>query len=97
MKVSIVFILLFMHLTGFAHSDYIYSKKYGNVSVSITTGYAYEEINKAYMLGMYAEKLARELNFKDAVVVNYWHWYTTPSVASGYFLSVGKGEPPQIK
>ncbi|WP_159523839.1 hypothetical protein [Sunxiuqinia indica] len=78
--------------TGFSHSDYGYDAQYGNVSVSITTGFHYEEIRKAFILGMYAEKLSEEMNFDHKIVISYKHCYVEPDFQSNYYLSVGKGE-----
>ncbi|NDV80158.1 hypothetical protein [Dysgonomonas sp. 511] len=60
----------------FAHSDVGYQYKYGNVKGYIFYGYyEHEERNKAEIIAQYAELLAKEMNYRDTIFLNFTHDY----------------------
>ncbi|WP_353778081.1 hypothetical protein [Winogradskyella sp. 3972H.M.0a.05] len=84
-------ILILTFGTVFAHQDFWVTKDFGNVKVRIKTGYNYEEINKVFIFGELAEKLALELGYKDQIFLDFNHHYTS-DCPPDYFISFDKGE-----
>jgi hypothetical protein len=64
---------------------------YDNVKVRVKTGYEYEEINKAFVIGKLAVKLAKELNYSDPIFLDFEHHYTGDCYPA-YFISYDKGK-----
>ena len=56
---TLIFFLKFTLNTASAHQDFYVTKDYGNIKVRVKTGFVYEEINKAFIIGQLAEKLAK--------------------------------------
>jgi hypothetical protein len=56
--------------------------------MNIKTGYKYEEVNQAFILGNYAQLLSKELKYKGPIRIHYNHSYTR-SIPSLYYVSVG--------
>lgn len=85
------FLLLFiccLSIPAFAHRDFYVSRNYRNIKTSIKTGFLYEEINKTLIIGQLAEKLSKEFNYKDTILLHFDHHYTIPEeVATDYFVS----------
>ncbi len=77
--------------TALAHGDYFYEKKYGNVKVSILTGFDYEEINKVFILGKLASKLAKKLNYNKPIFLYFKHHYLTEDKPE-YYISSSRGK-----
>ena len=90
-KVLILFLLtvLYSGLT-LAHQDFTVTRDYGNVAVRIKTGFEYEEIQKVFIIGQLAEKLAEKLNYKNPVFLDFSHNYTRDS-SYDYFISYDDG------
>lgn len=57
----------------YAHKNIIITQSYGNVEVIFSTGYYYEEINKALIIGQYAEELSKSLNFNNQITLFFKH------------------------
>ena len=74
----------------FAHQDFYRTKDFGNVKVGITTGFEYEEINKVNMFGQLAEKLSKELNYSEPILLDFSHFYVK-YCDPDYFISYDKG------
>lgn len=77
--------------TTFAHQDFWTSVDYGNVKVRVKTGFDYEEINKAFIIGQLAEKLSKDLNYTDPIFLDFKHHYTGDCNPT-YFISHDKGK-----
>lgn len=77
--------------SSFAHQDFWVVKDYANVKVRVKTGYNYEEINKAFIIGQLAEKLAKELNYSDQIFLDFNHQYVEDCTPA-YFISFDKGK-----
>jgi hypothetical protein len=59
--------------TTFAHKDFWKVADFGNVKVRVKTGFQYEEINKAFIIGQLAEKLSKDLNYADTIFLDFNH------------------------
>lgn len=93
-KTVLLFVCIFSaNSFCFAHSDSSYEKKIGNVEMNITTGYKYEEVNQAFILGSYAQLLSKELNYRGPIRIHYNHSYIR-SIPSLYYVSVGNTTKP---
>ena len=87
----IILTLLLIPITVSAHKDFWVSKKYGNVTSRIETGYGYEEIKKIQIIGKLAEKLALKLDYTEPILLDFDHKYTGNS-NSTYYLGVDDQE-----
>ncbi len=76
--------------TSFAHKDFFVHQEYGNVKVSIKTGYKYEEIQKAFMIGELTKNLLKELKYADTVFLDFNHAYTN-YCKPDFFISYDNG------
>lgn len=76
--------------TVFAHKDFWISADYGNVKVRVKTGFNYEEVNKAFIIGQLAEKLSRDLNYLAPIFLDFNHHYIE-DCEPVYFISYDKG------
>src|SRR5690606_11721498 len=97
-KLSCILIIILMlpfHAVQ-AHSDFFYTKEYGNVKATILTGFHYEEINKVFILGQLAEKLAEELNYKEPIFLYFRHHYTSRKVTHQYYISYGRAKNDRL-
>lgn len=77
--------------TAFVHQDFWTSTAYGNVKVRVKTGFDYEEINKAFIIGQLAEKLSKDLGYTDQIFLDFDHHYTG-DCDPAYFISYDKGK-----
>ena len=84
-------ILSFSFLAAFAHQDFWTSVDYGNVKVRIKTGFDYEEINKVFIIGQLAEKLAKSLDYSGLIFLDFNHHYIGNCIPA-YFISYDKGK-----
>ena len=74
----------------FAHQDFWTTKTFGKVKVRIKTGFHYEEINKVWIIGELASKLAITLKFNDTIFLDFEHHYTS-EITPDYFISYDDG------
>lgn len=58
---------------SYAQKNVTVSQSFGNIKVVFTTGYYYEEINNALIIGQYAEKLSQKLNFHSPIILFFRH------------------------
>ena len=86
----LVVILSLFFMPTFAHQDYWTTMDYGNVKVRVKTGFDYEEINKAFIIGQLAEKLAKGLDYSGPIFLDFNHYYLEDCVPT-YFISYDKG------
>jgi hypothetical protein len=96
MRPSKLLILLFLLNASnvFAHQDFWMIKTFGNVKVRIKTGFNYEEINKAWIIGELTNKFANTLKYKDTIFLDFNHHYTG-DVRPDYFISYDDGSIKQ--
>ncbi|MEO8150851.1 MAG: hypothetical protein ABI723_24675 [Bacteroidia bacterium] len=85
-----IIVLIMACGTSFAHQDFWVKKNYGNIEVRVKTGFEYEEINKAFIIGQLAEKLAKDLNYSNQIFLDFNHHYTA-NCDPDYFISYDKG------
>lgn len=77
MKSVYLFLIIFIYgINAYAHKDFTRFEKYGNIEVSITTGYEYEEINNVFIIAQLAEKLSVKLNYNKPIYLIFKHNYT---------------------
>ncbi|WP_312313922.1 hypothetical protein [Empedobacter brevis] len=91
MKIKLTILFLIIGQFLFAHQDFYITKDYGNVKIRVKTGFKYEEINKAFIIGQLAEKLAEEMNYKEQIFLDFTHYYLGDTIFSDYFISFDKG------
>jgi len=61
---------------SYGHQDQIFRFNYGNIEVRFQTGFNYEEINNAKIIGTYAATLCDSLNYNEPVLLDFVHDYT---------------------
>ncbi len=66
-------IIVFFSFNCSAHKNIHVTKNYGNIKVHFTSGYYFEEANKALIIGQYAEDLCRKLAYKNDVTLFFVH------------------------
>lgn len=86
----ILFLLLTHSITVSAHQNFHRVKTFGNVKVRFTTGFEYEEINKAWIIGELSYKLAKHLKYKDSIFLDFVHYYIE-YCNPDYFVSFDNG------
>lgn len=86
----LIIILTFVVETAIAHRDFWVIKDYGNIKVRVKTGFQYEEINKAFIIGQLSQKLSKEINYKELIFLDFNHAYTG-DCDPDYFISYDKG------
>ena len=75
-----VLVISFGHC--FAHKNVTVSENFSNVRVLFTTSFHYEEINKALIIGQYAERLSKKLGYEDSVTIWFKHDYAKSNTDS---------------
>ena len=75
MKLTISILFFLLSTFSFAHKDKYIFETYGNVKTLIKTGFDYSEIDKIKIIGQLAEKLAKNLKYKDSIFIEYDHDY----------------------
>lgn len=85
------FAFLLSLTTVFAHQDWTHRSFYSNVGISFTTGFGYEEIKKAMIIGQLAEKLSKELHYNEKIDINLKHFYIR-DCEPDYFVAYDKGK-----
>jgi hypothetical protein len=71
-KLTLVLFALFS-LNSYSHKDIIIKKQFGNVYVVFQTPYKYEEVNKGLIIGIYAEKMLKQINYLDSIILHFKH------------------------
>ncbi len=82
---------IFMPQKTSAHQDFWVMGKKGNVRVRVKTGYQYEIIKKAFMIGEMASKLAENLSYSKPIFLDFVHNYVG-DCEPDYFICCNKGE-----
>ena len=93
---NIILFLLFFN-NSFAHKNVSVRKEFGNIKVQVTSGFFYEEINKGLVIGMYAEKLSKELNYSEPITLWLRHNYERDVETKYYLNKDSKGLRISIK
>lgn len=88
---SLIFLLMLVALSFkvYAHKSINVTKTFNNVKIIFSTGYYYEEINKALIIGEYAEQLSSSLEFDNKITIWFRHIYTDYQPKS-YTIKHGK-------
>jgi hypothetical protein len=81
---TLIIVLSMNFGNAFAHSDLFYNNNFGNVKTSILTGFQYEEINKVAIFGQLAEKLSKEFNYFDPILLDFTHTYTHSEISDSF-------------
>jgi hypothetical protein len=93
MKKLTTIILTFLPLIIWAHQDRYYTYEYDNVTVRFKTGFFFEEINNAKIIGQYAAALSESLDYKKPILLDFIHDYGHSYKGNSYsFLSIGSEE-----
>jgi hypothetical protein len=90
----VLVLLLFSSLSTYAHRDFWTVRYFGKVVVRIKTGFQYEEISKAWIIGELTNNLTRRLNYKDTVFLDFDHQYVGDCIPD-YFISFDFGSIKQ--
>jgi len=75
MKKLTTIILALFPLLIWAHQDKYYTYEYDNVTVRFKTGYFFEEINNAKIIGQYAAFLSDSMDYNKAILLDFIHDY----------------------
>lgn len=75
MKKLTTIILTFLPLIIWAHQDRYYTYEYDNVTVRFKTGFFFEEINNAKIIGQYAALLSDSMDYDKPILLDFIHDY----------------------
>ncbi len=93
MKKLTIIILTFLPILTWAHQDRYYTYEYENVTVRFKTGFFFEEINNAKIIGQYATALSDSLGYEKPILLDFIHDYGHSYKGNSYsFLSIGSEE-----
>jgi hypothetical protein len=93
MKKLTTIILTILPLIIWAHQDRYYTYEYDNVTVRFKTGFFFEEINNAKIIGQYAAALSDSLDYEKPILLDFVHDYGHSYKGKTYsFLSIGSEE-----
>lgn len=87
---SLIAIIIISLTPVYSHSDFWVKREYGNVLTRFKTGFNYEEISKALIIGKLAERLSNGLNYSGKIFLDFKHHYTN-ECEPAYFISYDKG------
>lgn len=87
----IVSIILTLNLGSlYGHEDFWITRDYGNVKVRVKSGFDFEEINKAFIIGQLSQALVKDLGYSKQVFLDFDHHYTG-DCEPDYFISFDDG------
>lgn len=89
-KILLLLSFTFFSNYSFAHQNFWVMKDFGNVKVRVLIGFYYEEINKVFMIGELAEKLAKKYDYKQAIFLDFEYLHLS-EYKSKYSISFDKG------
>jgi hypothetical protein len=93
MKNLLTFVVcLLFYQSNFAHTDKIYTFYYQHVTVRFKTGFYYEEVEKAKMIGKAVEKLVTAHGFNENILLDFTHNYAYFKNKNYTFVSHGIGD-----
>jgi len=84
----VVLTLIFGTVLG--HQDFWVTRDYGNIKVRVKSGFDFEEINKAFIIGQLAQVLVKDLGYSSQVFLDFNHHYTG-DCEPDYFVSFDDG------
>jgi len=97
MKKLTTIVLTFLPILIWAHQDRYYTFQYDNVTVRFKTGFYFEEINNAKIIGKYAALLSASMNFEQPILLDFIHDYGHTYQGKTFsFLNIGSGEYEMI-
>jgi hypothetical protein len=77
-------------IKSYAHKDRIFTYEFDNVTVKFKTGFKYEEINNARIIGEYASLLCEKMNYDQPVLLDFIHDYGNSYKGKNYsYLTIG--------
>lgn len=88
---TILICLSFINIS-WAHKDFYVTQTFGQVTVRFHTGFHYEEIQKAYIIGQYCDLYLKYYNKSNEKVVLDFHHDYTGSLTPNYFINYSRGE-----
>ncbi|WP_066633001.1 hypothetical protein [Labilibacter marinus] len=92
MKYIFVLLLLISFAKSYAHTDKHFTYKFDKVTVRFKTGFMFEEINNARIIGEYASLLCNHLNYNEPVFLDFIHDYGNSYKGHNFsFMNIGKG------
>lgn len=74
----------------YGHEDFCITRDYGNVKVRVKSGFDFEEINKAFIIGQLSQALVKDLGYSKQVFLDFDHHYTG-DCEPDYFISFDDG------
>jgi len=90
-RLIFIIILILSFRTAFGHEDFWVIRDYGNIKVRVKSGFDYEEINNAFIIGQLAQALVKDLGYSKQVFLDFDHYYTG-DCEPDYFISFDDGE-----
>ncbi len=75
MKKLTIIIMAFLPIISWAHQDRYYIYEYDNVIVRFRTGFFFEEINNARIIGQYAALLSDSIGYDKPILLDFIHDY----------------------
>ena len=75
MKKLTTIILALLPMIIWAHQDRYYTYEYDNVTVRFKTGFFFEEINNAKIIGQYAALLSDSMDYDKPILLDFIHDY----------------------
>ena len=92
-KLIIILISIFVPLLIWSHQDKYFTYEYKNVTVRFKTGYFYEEIHNAKIIGEYAALLASNMDYDNPILLDFIHDYFYDYKGKNFsFLNIGSEE-----
>lgn len=85
------FFLVFSFIPTLGHEDFWLTREYGNIKVRVKSGFDYEEINKAFIIGQLAQSLVKDLGYTKQIFIDFNHHYTN-DCEPDYFISFDDGK-----
>ena len=93
MKKLATIILTILPLIIWAHQDTYYTFEYDNVTVRFKTGFFFEEINNAKIIGKYAALLCDSMDYDKPILLDFIHDYGNSYQGKTFcFLNFGSEE-----
>jgi len=91
-NILLIIVCLLFCQSNFAHTDKIFSFHFNNVTVRFKTGFYFEEVEKAKMIGKAVERLAIEHQFNENILLDFTHNYAYFKNKNYTFVSHGIGD-----
>jgi hypothetical protein len=89
-KLTII-LLLFSNVCS-AHQEFYVTKTFGKVTIRFHTGFHYEEIKNAFIIGQYCNLYLKQYTKNTQEVLLDFHHDYTEDFTPNYFVNYGKGD-----